>query len=215
MGIAALVGVVYAIWNIEQGKKALGEFFGGKEQQKLEVTHRESFVIHTDGGSLEVARIKAYETFRLTSDKQRWGIDLGTTESEVQVAALFRYHIPMQKQWPFECGTTTCLVRAPAPQPSPPAAIYSSETRKQTRSGWARFDKHQNLEALERTLTGELDKRAASLRNLEASKQEGKKAVEQFVRQWLAKNRRSADGNQLRVVVLFPGESATEQTAID
>jgi hypothetical protein len=170
-----------------------------------DVTARERVVMTTEGGELGVARIKSYEDFERSDRKEWMNIDLGTTESEIRVAALFRYVIPLAKEWPIDCDKEMCVVHSPAVQASPPAAIYTQESRKRTQSGWARFNKEANLFELEKDLTTRLDERARTPRNLSAAQAAARPAVEAFVRTWALKHRPGSFPS--RIVVLFPGES--------
>jgi hypothetical protein len=181
------------------------DFLSPHQTNTLEIVTRERIVMTTEGGELGVARIKSYEDFHLSNTKEWMHFNFGTTESEVRVAALFRYVIPLAKQWPIDCDNEVCVVRSPAVQASPPAAIYSEETRKYTRSGWARFDKAQNLQALEKSLTSALNQRASEPRNMAAAQEAGRPAVEGFVRTWVLRNRPGPQPS--KVIVLFPGES--------
>ena len=137
-----------------------------------------------------------------------WGlIDTGTTVSEIDVAALFRYHIDMAKEWPVQCVRGTCVVRAGVVQPTLPPAIYSDEMRKRTQSGWARFNKNENLAALEKSMTSELEKRAMTERNMRAATEAGRRTVAEFVKTWMLKSALKPGEPVPKVVVLFPGET--------
>jgi hypothetical protein len=205
--VAAIALAAFALYKVQR----LEQFFTPQGTATTESTERERYVMHTPGGELGVATIKAYEDFVRTDPKQWAMFDLGTTTSEIRVAALFRYVIPLAKEWPIECDKAACIVHAPAVRASPPAAIYTNETRKYTTSGWARFNKEENLAALERSLTTELDKRASSSRNLKAAQEAGRIAVEQFVRTWVVKAR---SGKVARVVVVFPGETVDRRMRV-
>ena len=170
----------------------------------------ETIVMRTPGGTLEIARIKSYEGLTRTDPGVGffWGlVDTGTTVSEIDVATLYRYHIEMAKEWPMLCTPTTCVVHAGRVLPTLPPAIYSDEMRKRTASGWARFNKNENLAQLEKSMTAELAKRATSPRNMAAATSAGRRTVAEFVEAWLLKSH-AAKGQPLpKVVVLFPGET--------
>jgi hypothetical protein len=208
MGVRVSAGSVLAIGAlliVGWAAYKLNDLVSPKSTQTTEVITRERVVMTTEGGELGVARIKAYEDFRKLDTKEWLYVDLGTTVSEVRLAALYRYVIPLAKQWPIECNKEVCVVHSPALQASPPAAIYSEETRKYTKSGWARFNKGENLQLLEKSLTSELDKRATTPRNIAAAQDAARPAVAQFVHTWVLKNRPGPQPS--RIVVLFPGES--------
>lgn len=104
------------------GALRLVDAFSSHGTPTLEIVVREQIVMTTEGGELGVSRIKSYEDFHLSNPKTWSRINLGTTESEVRLAGLFRYVILLAKQWPIECDKDSCVVRSPAVQASPPSA---------------------------------------------------------------------------------------------
>lgn len=205
---AALAVVLLAWWKLEQLGTLLARVVGVEHAVKTEASVAgDSIVLRTPGGLLEVARIKAYERFT-RSDAKTWGpINLGTTVSEIEVAALYRYQIEMARQWPMRCDAQACVVRAGEPVPALPAGIYTDEVRKRTESGWARFNKDENLAQLERSVAAELGGRANSQRNLQAARAAGRQTVREFVRTWMLKDPALQPAARKRIVVLFPGET--------
>jgi hypothetical protein len=214
LGIAAALAVVVGLL-VRQGEILAGLLARIGVVQRPAVTEvmtsGNTIVMRTPGGTLEVARIKAYETLRRTSPGAEvfWGlVDTGDTVSEIDAAVLFRYHIALAKEWPIRCDRAVCVVRAAAIQPTLPPAVYSDEVRKRTASGWARFDKNENLALLERGMTAELGKRASTPRNLAAATDAGRRTVREFVTTWLLKSHLQPGQAAPRIVVLFPGETA-------
>lgn len=209
-GMAMFVAVGYGIYKSEQLTQLIQGLIGARPLTVTEVlTSGETIVMRTPGGTLEVARIKAYETIKRTSPGRNilWGlIDTGSTVSEIDVPVLFRYHVPLAREWPIRCGRDLCVVRVEAIAPTLPPAIYTEEIRKRTTSGWARFDKSSNLIALEKSLTQELSAHAMSDRNRDAATDAGRRTVKEFVKTWMLKSSASG-GTAPRVVVLFPGET--------
>lgn len=211
-GIALVLVVGFAILKFEQLMHFFRGVVGVRPPSVTEVlTSGETLVMRTPGGTLEVARIKAHETIKRTSlgTPVLWGlVDTGTTVSEIDVPVLFRYHVPLAKEWPVRCSPELCVVRADAIVPTLPPAIYTGEMRKRTTSGWARFDKEANLVALEKSLTQELSMRASSERNLDAATDAGRRTVKEFVGTWLLNTRASGTQPKPQIVVLFPGETS-------
>src|SRR4051812_28148547 len=211
LGIALVLCVGYGIFKTEQLTQFARGLFGAQAPSVTEVlTSGETIVMRTPGGTLEVARIKAYETIKRTSPGRQlfWQFDTGATISEIDVPVLFRYHVPLAKEWPIRCARELCVVRASAIAPTLPPAIYTDEMRKRTTSGWARFDKAENLADLERSLTQELSAHASSRRNVDAATDAGRRTVKEFVETWLLKARVPGDQPKPRIVVLFPGETS-------
>jgi hypothetical protein len=169
-------------------------------------------VMHTSGGRLEVATVTATEAFKLDGPpKSLLGVDLGHTVSHVQVKVVYRYYIDMAKEWPIQVRGSTAVVEADEVKPSLPVAFDTATMEKQTKSGWARFDKHENLDKLERLLSSELEKRAYGYRSLALDS--ARRSVADFVRTWLIKEQHWKQGPTHQVNVVFPGEkSALEPT---
>jgi hypothetical protein len=159
-------------------------------------------VMPTAGGQLEVATVRVRETFTRSDARLLFDfLDLGTTVSEVRVDATYRFHIGMQKAWPLRIVGKTCLVQAGAVQPTLPVAYDSGTLERRTSSGWARFNKAENLEALEGSLTESLAERAPLYR---AQAQEaGRQVVAEFVTAWLLREQQWRRDPEHRVVVLF------------
>jgi hypothetical protein len=162
-------------------------------------------VMPTAGGRLEVATVAAREILTRASAKVLFDlIDLGTTVSEVRVDATYRFHIGMAKAWPLRIVGRTCLVRAGAVRPTLPVAFDSGTVERRTASGWARFDKRENLEALERSLTQQLADRAPIYR--QQAQEAGRAVVAEFVLEWLLREQQWRRDPEHRVVVVFEDE---------
>ena len=165
-------------------------------------------IIRTEGGLLEVAVIRATERFTRVDAKELWGIPLGTTVSHIQAPVYYRYHIQLAKEWRVIIRGKTCIVQAPALLPSLPVAFDTAAMQKYSQNGWARFNKNENLDALERSVTPELEKRARSDVYRELVLPPARKTVAEFVTKWLLKEQGWGTGPEYRVEVLFPGERA-------
>src|SRR5436189_2950137 len=77
-------------WQLDRLEQAFGRFFGGDRTVTVSSKPGESIVMRTPGGLLEVARIKAYERFSRSDQRMLFGVlDLGTTVSDIEVAALY------------------------------------------------------------------------------------------------------------------------------
>ncbi len=166
-------------------------------------------VMPTSGGQLEVASVKATEVFerkdpRFLDPKVFDKIDLGTTVSRIRVDVAYRFHIKLEKAWKLEIRDKTCIVRAAAVEPTLPVAFDTATLEKDTRSGWARFNKAENLDALERSLTQQLAERAPKYQSVAADT--GRAVVARFVTDWLLKEQRWGSGPDYQVIVVYPGE---------
>ena len=173
--------------------------------------------IPTNGGVLTIAWVKGYESFvkRSPSEAQlelpaggavTVPLPFGETVSAIRTAARFQYQIRLDKRWPIECSETQCVVRTGAVELAEPVATYHEETERKTESGWARFDKAENLEELNRSLGHGLVSRGNDPRNRDLGIREGRAEVEKFVREWMVKGAHGAR----RIVVLYPGEQVVD-----
>jgi len=163
-------------------------------------------VMRSPGGLLEIATVTVYERFKRSDTREFWGIPLGTTVSIIQVPVTYRYHIEMAREGPIHINGKTAVVRAGDVKPSLPAAIDTARMEKYTQNGWARFNKEENLETLERSMTPELAIRANNPAIRQLAIDAGWQTVREFVTNWLLKEqgwKRDADS---KVIVLFPGE---------
>jgi len=166
-------------------------------------------VMHTQGGRLEVATVTATEAFKFDAPSKTFiGVDLGKTVSSIQAKVVYRYHIAMAKEWPITLRGTTAIVEAGPLTPTLPVAFDTATMEKQTTSGWARFDKHENMLELERRLSPLLEKRAHGYETLALP--HARKTVEDFVRTWLVKQP-SQQGATYTIKVVFPGEALADK----
>lgn len=163
-------------------------------------------VMRTEGGLIEVAVVRAQERFSRVDAKDFWGIPLGTTVSYLQAPVYYRYQIELAREWKVMIRGKTCFVQAPELKPSLPVAFDTSAIQKFSRNGWARLNSQENLAALERSMTGELEKRALSQDYRTLAKPAARQTVEEFVRKWLLKQNVMSTAGDLDIVVTFPGE---------
>jgi hypothetical protein len=157
-------------------------------------------------GILETATSSVPETFTQTDSASLFNIPLGTTVSEIRVPAIYRYHIRLYDPWKLVISGQVCLVFAPQFQPSLPPAIITSQMEKSTSSGWLRFDADDNLDALEQSITGELEKRANDKLHRDFVREACRQSVAQFVKTWLMKEQSWPDDRFHQIVVVFPDE---------
>jgi hypothetical protein len=174
------------------------------------LTPEAPIVISTNGGELTVATVTAKERFSRESAAEIFGqeLPLGRTKSHVQTSVTYRYYIEMEKKWPVSISGKTAVVRSPEIKPSLPVAFDTATVEKYTESGWARFDKNENLRELEKTMTGQLQARALSPQYDQIVRDAARVTVKSFVATWLLGTRQWGSEPEYNVVVLFPGETA-------
>ncbi len=170
-------------------------------------------IMRSAGGLLEIATVTVYERFKRTDTRDFWGVSLGTTVSIIQVPVIYRYHIELAREWPIHITGQTATVRAGEVKPSLPVAFDTTKMEKYTQSGWARFNKDQNLAVLERSITPELQSRASTPAIRQLAIDAGRVTVREFVTTWLLKEQGWKKDPAYRVDVLFPGETAASVRA--
>ncbi len=87
-----------------------------------------------------------------------------------------------------------------------PVAFDTTGMRKYTQSGWARFNKDENLATLERSMTPEPEARARSERYLQLSTGAARQTIVELVTQWLLHEQHWKRDPEYTVKVHFPGE---------
>lgn len=204
-----MIGIVIAAAVIALGLGWLAQRLDGdkREVRSSIVAPEKPIVMRTRGGLLEVATVRALERFTREDSRDFWGIDLGTTVSQIQVPVTYRFHIEMAREWPIEVRGFTAIARAPAVKPSLPVAFDTTLMEKYTRAGWARFNKEENLEALQRSMTPTLAARASGDAYRGLAEEAARKTIAEFITIWLLKETDWKRDPGHKVVVLFPGEA--------
>lgn len=169
----------------------------------------------TPGGALELATATSVETVTRTDERKiAWDmIYLGKTVSEISVPVTYRYHLLLRDDWKLEVVGSTCVVRAPAIRPSLPPAIHTDGMQKRSEAGWARFDAREQLAELERSLTPRLARTAGDPRRLALVREECRKTVAEFVRDWLLREDHWRKDRFTAIQVIFTDEPAEKTSA--
>jgi hypothetical protein len=204
-----MIGIVIAAAAIALGLGWLAQRLDGdkREVRSSIVAPEKPVVMRTRGGLLEVATVRALERFTREDSRDFWGIDLGTTVSQIQVPVTYRFHIEMAREWPIEVRGLTAIAQAPAIKPSLPVAFDTTLMEKYTRAGWARFNKEENLEALQRSMTPTLAARASGDAYRGLAEEAARKTIAEFITIWLLKETDWKRDPAHKVVVLVPGEA--------
>ena len=173
-------------------------------------TFRESIpqINSTQGDILELAVYRCDETFKRTDEKWAgWGwVYLGTTVAEIRVPVSFRYHLRLSDPWRLAAHEQVCTVLAPRIRPTVPPAIHTAEMERRAESGWARFDKNEQLDELERGMTPTLEQRAKDPAHLQLVREACRQSVAGFVKKWLMREGQWRSDRFTSIVVLFPDE---------
>jgi len=165
----------------------------------------------TGGGNLEVATATATETFQRSDEKYAgWGwIYLGETVSEIRLPVTYRYHLQLSDPWKLQVSGPTCIVLAPRIRPSLPPAIHTDRMEKKSASGWARFDKQEQLDALERSMTPTLEQWVSDSRHINLAREESRKTVAEFVKTFLLREDQWRTDRFHSIKVVFEDEPSS------
>ena len=79
--------------------------------------------------------------------------------------------------------------------------------QKSSGSGWARFNKSENLAELEKSITPQLDERAHDPKHVEHVREACRRSVADFVRKWLMKEDFWRKDRFSSIVVAFSDEA--------
>ena len=175
-------------------------------------------ITSTHGNVLELATTRSVETFdREDARNSFWDkVYVGTTTAEIRAPVTYRYHILLSDSWRLAARGNVCLVYAPAIRPSLPPAIDTSKMEKRAESGWARFDRQQQLDQLEKDMSGMLERRAKDAPHLNIVREQCRQSVADFVKNWLIE-RAQWTNNFESIVVVFPDEQSitNDQSLMD
>jgi hypothetical protein len=166
-------------------------------------------LVSAGSGNLELALLQETETFRAEDQKSiLWDtVYLGKTVSEIRVPVTYRYHVRLNDPWKLEVSGQTCLVLAPVVRPSLPPAIHTEGLEKKSAAGWARFNAQEQMDALERSITPTLNRYAADPRRMSLLREQCRKAVAEFVRNWLLKEDQWRTDRFRAIRVIFADET--------
>lgn len=169
-------------------------------------------VTSSEGDVLELATMETSETMTKADSLTLFNdlVYLGTTESEIRVPVVYRFHLKLSDEWRLNVKDGRCIVIAPPIRPSLPPAIRTEGMEKKTEAGWLRFNAAENLNKLEKDITPTLENRAGSHVKIPGVRDNSRRSVAQFVRKWLL---REANGSQAikDIVVIFPDEPEVKE----
>jgi hypothetical protein len=139
-----------------------------------------------------------------------WGkLDLGTTMTEIKVPATYRYYVRLHDPWKLDVSSNICIVHAPRLHPSLPPAIDTAHMEKKSERGWGRLNAAEQMDQLERDITPTLSTYADDAKHLALVREESRKTVAQFVRDWLLKEQQWRDDRFSAIKVVFADEAET------
>jgi hypothetical protein len=177
---------------------------------------RELKISPTDGNILEIATAESSERFMRKTNLAMFGkvLPLTTTVSEITVPATYRFHIDLDDEWNITSDGKRLIVRAPKVSPSLPVAFDTAGVEKKTQAGWARWDGKDDLDALEKEITGKLEERARQPKTLSKVSDEARTSVARFIQKWLVDQNAWGTGRFEEIVVLFSDEQPDDVSTV-
>ncbi len=168
--------------------------------------------LNSSGMKLELASLRSVETFRRSEAKTAlWdSVYLGTTTTEIRVPVTYRYHLDLVGPWKLDVDGHVCIVEAPAFQPTQPPAIHTDRMQKWSERGWARFNETEQMNQLERNITPSIERFAADSKHKELVREECRKKVAEFVRDWLLREDQWNTDRFHTIKVIFADEKNFE-----
>ncbi len=171
-------------------------------------------VIRTSGGLLQVSSIKSPETFDATKFHTILGLDVGPTTTQIRVPAVFNYQIELAPEWKATVKDKVFIVVAPAVKPSLPVAIDTSRLERFSSGRWSFFTGTAELDALQKAITPELAKRAASSSYVSFQREAARETVREFVVKWQLSQARWSSSSGYSVKVFFADEPIQSLSAV-
>lgn len=170
-------------------------------------------VMRTPGGLLEVSTITAEERFDSTTTHTILGVPVGTTIAQVRVPAVYRYHIPLAKDWTFRQTGQALVVVAPAVRPSLPVAIDLSKLESFSSGLWSPLTGTDAVTALQRSITSTLAAKAATPERIVLQREAARQTVTDFVQKWVLQQPQWAGARPPTVLVFFEDEPLGQRAA--
>ena len=200
-GLKDIAGILAAIPEKFQAHQITQTF----QEQLISITP-------THGDVLELATAERQETLTKYDMKTLLfnTVYLGTTVSEIRVPAVYRYHIKLSDEWKLGSEGHTCVVIAPLIRPSLPPAIRTDRMETRSTAGWLRFNAARNLTELEKGITPMLEQRAGSPSRINEVRELSRKAVAEFVKNWLVKEDQWKARGFTDIVVVFADEPSAK-----
>ena len=159
----------------------------------------------TPGGTLQTNGITKTEEIRKDKNTGSWW---GTTSAGIRFNATYRYEVELRSDWKLHIDEQRRLafVVAPAFKPQLPVAVDSQSVQEWTSSGWARFDKWDHLQKLRQEISPVLEEKAKSHGYMDLARGDARSTVEEFVSDWIVKNRPWPEGPEPVIKVYFSDE---------
>jgi hypothetical protein len=203
--VKPFVAVLIAVSVLANALLAWNLWFG-KSHVQVSNAARDVVVMRTPGGLLEVSTVATEERFDSTTTHTILGVPVGETVAQIRVPATYRYHIPLATEWHFRVVDDMLVVIAPRVQPSLPVAIDTSRLHAFAEGLWAPVTGPDAMASLQRMLTAELAKKAASPQLILTQREAARATVGEFVRKWVLDQPRWKGRRPPTLLVFFEDE---------
>ena len=170
-------------------------------------------VMRTPGGLLEVSTITSEERFDSTTSHTILGVPVGKTVAQIRVPTVYRYHIPLAKDWSIRSIEETLVVVAPAVRPSLPVAIDTGKLEGFTSGLWSPLTGTNELSALQKSITASLGAKAATAPLILLQRESARRTVSDFVQQWVVTQPQWKNKKPPVVLIFFADEPLGEKAA--
>jgi hypothetical protein len=178
----------------------------GVQTTQTSQTARDMVVMRTPGGLLEVSTITTEERFDSAANHTVLGVPLGNTVAHVSVPAVYRYHIPLAKDWIFRVTGDALVVVAPQIIPSLPVAIDTGKLQSFSSGLWSPITGQAAVNALQQSITATLGAKAASPQLMQLQRESARQTVSEFVQKWVVQQTRWKGIKAPTVFIFFEDE---------
>lgn len=166
----------------------------------------EIVIMHTEGGLLQVSTLQTNEIFNATKLHHILGLDLGKTTTQIRVPATYTFHIALAPEWRVSVKGNEVVVIAPPVTPHLPVAIDTTRLERFAAGTWSFLTAQAELDALQRSITPMLAKKAASNSYIGLQRDHARQTVKEFVGKWLLSQTRFKDIKIKSIKVFFADE---------
>lgn len=176
-------------------------------------TTEAAMVMRTPGGLLEVSTITAEERFDSSTNHTVLGVPLGRTVAQVRVPTVYRYHIPLAKEWSIRASSNALIVVAPPVRPTLPVAIDTGKLESFSSGLWSPITGADAVASLQKSITARLGEKAASQQLILMQREAARLTIGEFVQKWVVTQERWKGLKSPLVFVFFEDEPLGKKAA--
>ena len=177
------------------------------------VSSASAIVMRTPGGLLEVSTITAEERFDSATTHTVLGVPVGKTVAQIRAPAVYRYQIPLARDWNFRSIGNTLVVIAPPVRPSLPVAINTAKLESFSSGIWSPIAGSDAVAALQKSITATLATKASTPDLLKLQREAARQTVTEFVQKWVVQQPRWQGVKSPTVFVFFEDEPLGQRAA--